>query len=301
MAAIRTGTRTVILSDAHMGREHSTAGSPDALRPLWQGADHLVMNGDTAEVGQYAYRAEAARQVLRLYELCEEDGVELTLVSGNHDPLLSDIRFMHLADGLIFLTHGDVLHPAIAPWSPYGKQLRQRTDEARKRYANEFGRFPDSLHARLEIAQHVSMTEWNEERVEDCGVFRTLLKRPWVVFEVLNFWRKTPSLAAGFVAAHAPEARYILIGHTHHQGAWKVGNRWVINTGCYGLPGKPRAVILQDDQMHIHAITGDTDGWSMKSKPIKTFDLPAGSTDAQPTSEPIGVAWDITDLDFDDD
>jgi len=292
----RMTQRTVILSDTHMGRDHSTAGSPDALRPLWEGADRLIINGDVAEVGHYCYRGAAARHVLRLQELCEQDGVELTLMSGNHDPLLSDVRFLHLADGLIFLTHGDVLHPAIAPWSPYGKQLRRLTDEARQRYADEHGLFPDSLQARLEIAQHVSMHEWQEENIVDRGPMLTLLMRPWMVFEVLNFWRQTPSLAAGFTAAHAPKARFCIIGHTHRPGAWQVRDRWVINTGCFGFPGRPQAVVMHDDRLHIHAITGSTEAWRLSDQPSRSFDLPKGSAAAEPVTEPIGVPWDMNDL-----
>jgi len=289
-------TRTVILSDTHLGRDHGTAGTADALRPLWQGADRLIINGDIAEVGHYCYRAGAARHVLRLQQLCDEDGVELIMLSGNHDPLLSDVRFLHLADGLIFLTHGDVLHPAIAPWSPHGKQLRKLTDEARQKYADRSGHFPDSLEARLEIAQHVSAAEWGEQGHDDHGALWSVLTRPWMVLEVLSFWRQTPSLAAGFIAAHAPEARYCVIGHTHRQGHWAVGNRWVVNTGCYGFPGKPRAVILEDDQLRIHRVTGNAERWALDTTPIKSFDLPEGSAAAKPVTEPIGTPWAIDDL-----
>ena len=41
--------RIVILSDTHLSDGRRGAGSAEALRPLWQGADRLILNGDTAE------------------------------------------------------------------------------------------------------------------------------------------------------------------------------------------------------------------------------------------------------------
>ena len=67
--------RTVILSDTHLAGNGQGAGSADALRPLWQGADELILNGDTAELSHPTLRADAAREVMRIQDLCEEDGV----------------------------------------------------------------------------------------------------------------------------------------------------------------------------------------------------------------------------------
>ena len=123
--------RTVIVSDTHLGRPHGSVGSADAMRPLWQGVDRLIINGDAAEVHHPIHRAAAARQILRLVDLCDADGVTLTLLSGNHDPYLSETRHLSLAGGAVFVTHGDVLHPSIVPWSPAAPVIRQAHREAR--------------------------------------------------------------------------------------------------------------------------------------------------------------------------
>lgn len=107
--------RIVILSDTHMGRPEAVVRSPAELAPLWRGADSLVINGDVAEVHDPRHRVKAAGQVLELHDLCERDGVDLTLLSGNHDPYISDTRHLKLANGAVFVTHGDALHPSIAP------------------------------------------------------------------------------------------------------------------------------------------------------------------------------------------
>ncbi|MCG8509152.1 MAG: hypothetical protein MI741_07970, partial [Rhodospirillales bacterium] len=130
-------TRIVILSDLHMGRSRGSVRSAEAVRLLWQGASHLVINGDLAELHHPEYRAEAAKQSIRLFELCEQDNVGLTLLSGNHDAQISDVRHLLLSQGRVLITHGDVLHPAIIPWSVNAKLLRQTFANARKSLASE--------------------------------------------------------------------------------------------------------------------------------------------------------------------
>ena len=90
--------RIVILSDTHLGRPSCGAQSARALRPLWQGASHLIVNGDVAEIHHPRHWGEAARETMHLLDLCEEDSVALTLLSGNHDPFISEVRHLHLAD-----------------------------------------------------------------------------------------------------------------------------------------------------------------------------------------------------------
>ncbi|MCA9286043.1 MAG: hypothetical protein KDA22_12540 [Phycisphaerales bacterium] len=114
-----------IFSDTHLGRSRWGLPSADMLRPLWQGSTHVVVNGDVAELHHPRYRRSAEREVLRLQELCEADGVSLTLLSGNHDPYVSEIRHLSLANGRVFVTHGDAIHPAIAPWSPTAAVMRE--------------------------------------------------------------------------------------------------------------------------------------------------------------------------------
>ena len=100
--------RIVIISDTHLGRPGGTARSAEALVPIWQNASELIINGDIAEIHHPAYRAAAAREVVQLQSLCEDHGTELTLISGNHDPYISDLRHLSLKNDRVFITHGDV-------------------------------------------------------------------------------------------------------------------------------------------------------------------------------------------------
>ena len=83
--------RIVILSDTHLGRPSCAAKSAASLRPLWNNATNLIINGDVAEVHHPDHWADAATQLLQLLDLCEKDGVALTLLSGNHDPFIGEV------------------------------------------------------------------------------------------------------------------------------------------------------------------------------------------------------------------
>jgi predicted phosphodiesterase len=268
-------SRTLILSDLHLGRPHQSALSAEALRPLWQGCQRLIINGDVAEVHHPTHWAIAARHVLRLFDLCEADNVELTLLSGNHDPFITDLRHLHLADGSIFVTHGDVLHPAVAPWSPRAAQMRRRHDQALATFPPEAR---DSLQARLTASQHASQADLDYLQIQvKRSPLSSMLHRPWAVLQVLWYWRRFPRIAAKFVAEHAPLARFAVLGHTHLPGIWNVGGRIIINTGSYGFPGKPWAVMVEDDQgraLSVLRIEGRGAEYGFAREPRARYELP---------------------------
>jgi UDP-2,3-diacylglucosamine pyrophosphatase LpxH len=109
---------TVIISDTHLGRRRGAAVTARSLRPLWREADHLVINGDAADVHHRTHALDARCELDRLVNLCQRDGVKLTLLAGNHDPLISPARHLTLHDDRILVMHGDAMHPAVAPLSP---------------------------------------------------------------------------------------------------------------------------------------------------------------------------------------
>lgn len=264
--------RTVILSDTHLGRPHAAVAGVSHLRPLWQGADRLIINGDVAEVHHPQHWSKAACEVLKLYDMCEEDGVELVLLSGNHDPYLSDIRHLHLAEGAVFVTHGDVLHPAIAPWSPAAGRIRAAHDAA---LAQLDPPTRATLEARLSAAQHASLAEWQDLRVEaEQSTIPGMLIRPWAIAQVLAYWRRIPKLAASFMAEHAPAAQYMLFGHTHRPGIWSIGPRTVINTGGFGWPGTPRAVVVQGESMTVWRLSHHGGVYEFADRPVAHFLVP---------------------------
>ena len=108
--------RVLVLSDLHLGRPGLALAATD-LEPLLEGVDGVLVNGDVAEIQMHDARAAAARAVAELQALCDRHQVQLHLIAGNHDAFVAEERHALLAGGAVHVTHGDVLHPAVAPWA----------------------------------------------------------------------------------------------------------------------------------------------------------------------------------------
>lgn len=266
--------RVVIFSDTHLGGPGRGARSAEALRPLWQGAESLVLNGDIAELADPHWRAQAARHILRIQEFCEKDGVELRLLSGNHDPMVSDQRFLRLFDGAMLVTHGDVLHPAISPWNSYAATLRQLNEQALARLDPAER---EQLGPQLAAVQHSSSLKWDQVAAhppgKPVGKLRRMLGLPPVAARVFWYWLTMPHRAARFVARHAPESRFFVFGHYHRTGIWRSGGRVIINTGAFGGVMPPAVVVVEDRKVNIHPVQLDGDVYRLADRPRRSFPL----------------------------
>jgi len=266
--------RTVILSDTHLAGNGQGAGSAEALRPLWQGADELILNGDVAELSDPNCRVGAARDVIAIRDLCEADGVRLTVLSGNHDPHLTDRRFLRLCHGEVFLTHGDMLHPAISPWTTYAKQLRELHQDALQQL-ELIDRA--QLDNQAMAAAHASNLKWEhlaEHPHPQRGPLMSRLEKACKLPKVLWFWHGLPRLAGRFAQRYAPDARFFIFGHIHRAGVWRFGEQTIINTGSYHCPRNPQAVILQDQTLTVHRVRFDaTNGHQLADQPRFTANL----------------------------
>lgn len=272
--------RIVVISDTHLGRPRCAAKSAEALRPLWTDADHFIINGDVAEVHHPEHWTDAARATLRLFDLCDADDVQLTLLSGNHDPYLSPHRYLHVENDRIFVTHGDALHPAVAPWSPQAGRIREAHDEALATLD------PDKrsdLESRLSITKEISHQQWSTlRRQAESSVMWRMFISPWAISKVLWYWRTFPGLGAQFGMDHAPNARFLLFGHTHRPGVWHRNGRTIINTGSFGFPGRPRAVVIANGTLRVWPIVCRDGVYRYGTRSIAEFSLDETPRAGQP-------------------
>src|SRR6185369_3991902 len=104
---------TRILSDLHFGDERSRVSDLAALAPLLDGVNTLVLNGDCCHTQEGAVPAEIA--ALRAF--FKERVPRVVFITGNHDPDISTTHELSLADGRVWVTHGDLLFDTLAPWS----------------------------------------------------------------------------------------------------------------------------------------------------------------------------------------
>lgn len=242
--------RTIVISDLHLGR--GSLELPRLLSPILAGADEIVVNGDVAELHLPPHREAAARGLDALRRRTEASGSELVLLAGNHDPLVTSRRSLTLADGAVFLTHGDAVHPSVAPWSPAASALQQA-------FIRHLEAIPPQERGRLEsvlaASREAASEEWSgRHALRGSGRPWRLLGRPLAMLRIALFWREYPALVADFGLKHAPHAPFLVVGHSHMPGAWRVGTRTVVNTGAFAFPRRPHAVVIEGRSLSLHPL-----------------------------------------------
>jgi UDP-2,3-diacylglucosamine pyrophosphatase LpxH len=222
-----------ILSDLHFGHPASIIERAEQLTPLFRDAKTVIFNGDTVELRFLRGRRIGKRNGLIMRETCEAAGARPIFLNGNHDPIMSDLSHVDLFDGAVLVTHGDLLFHDISPWS----------------------------HDSHIIAAAHSI-ELRRPRMwrDSLSSLRTVLREcwpPWRPFQIFHSWAVTPALAESLARVFRPEARFILIGHTHFCGHWRRGPRVIINTGSF-LPLSGRmAIDIADGTLTLRPILMD--------------------------------------------
>jgi UDP-2,3-diacylglucosamine pyrophosphatase LpxH len=253
-----------ILSDLHLGHPASYLTDPARLAPLFEGAATVVFNGDTAEMLWLGNRDQAQEQLERLAEVCLAAGARPVFLNGNHDPVVSSASYLDLCGGVVLVTHGDILFPAVAPWSrdaavvgPEHDRLVSEMDE--QAWADLTERLIASKRATLRLEMH----EPRRRRGRFAGVALALGESwpPWRPLRIVHCWVKTPALADALAGQYRPAARYVIVGHTHWAGVWQRGERVIINTGSF-LPYSGRsAVRLTPERVEVRAIVAQGGDW----------------------------------------
>lgn len=218
----------------------------------------VCLNGDTAELQEPESREVALGELAELRALAERRGATLFMHAGNHDPDVTDAHYGRFAGGLGLVTHGDVFHPSIAPWSPRAAMIRQA-------WIEEVARTPiperNTLDGQFRAAKAASRAE---RRIVTRGLRMTsLLLQPMTAFSILWYWRQYPRLAAGFAHRHLPATRIVVAGHSHRPGIKRITRDLpnpliVINTGAFSQPHAPHAVFLKDRTLSFHRLRRDT-------------------------------------------
>ncbi len=245
-----------IFSDLHFrdprGELHDLAG----FGPLLGDAERVVFNGDSLDTQVPAM----ARHADELLDFARRSGREIDWLSGNHDPDISERAELALRDGRVWVTHGDVFFPAIAPWSHHAAELRRRFDaEGAKVPRGEL----DRIETRLRLHRKISLSLPEPPHLFQPGLFMRFyrvahaLLPPRRLLEMLRAWSSTPRVVAELARAQRPEARVVVLGHTHYPGVWRVPGRrgapdlTVINTGSFTKPLGGLFVELRGDRLRV--------------------------------------------------
>ncbi len=247
-----------IISDLHYGDRASRVRSLAQLRPLLAGVSHLVLNGDTLDTRPGPAPAHTAACQSEVRAFFPQQAPRVTFLTGNHDADFSSDHTLDLAGGAVFVTHGDILHEDIVPWS-------QDATSIRPQIAAGLAALPAAertqLGPRLAVWRRVAAAIPQRHQSEPRGLryavnfARDTVWPPSRVWRVLKTWREEPGLAAAFVRQHRPAAKFFAVGHTHRPGAWRTpAGVVVLNTGSFCRPLGGCAVDLADDRVIVRRI-----------------------------------------------
>jgi predicted phosphodiesterase len=71
---------------------------------------------------------------------------------------------------------------------------------------------------------------------------------------ILKAWSEVPGRAADLARVFRPQARFVIVGHTHCPGAWKVAPRVIINTGSFVPYFGAWAAIIESGRLQVRQI-----------------------------------------------
>jgi predicted phosphodiesterase len=248
---------TLLLSDLHLGHRASRVKSPEQIAPLLDRFETIVFNGDTSEMRHANDRPLGRRLAAELARLCHSLGTKAIFLNGNHDPTISELNHLDLEDGAVLVTHGDILFLGVAPWSRQAREYLKAHQEILQDLGPEgYTDFEKRLLASKRTALRLQMIE-KPTPAGRLPFFELIARHLWPPtrpLTILRAWQQTPGLAAELARVFRPEARFIVIGHTHWPGCWKKGSRLIINCGSFFPHLGARAVILEHAALEVRSV-----------------------------------------------
>lgn len=253
-----SSTAIRIFSDLHFGDRASALKSLPSLIPLFDGADQIVLNGDTLDTRPSNRPMTAAALRIETLEFFSSQAIPVTLINGNHDPNVSPFHSLGLGHGSVFVTHGDVLFDDVVPWGRDAAKLRRLVAAELATVA------PGARHLlseRLAAVHRAAALVPQRHQSERHGLKYLLgyladtVWPPTRIFRVLRTWRETPGRAAAFVRRYGLPARFFVMGHTHRLGAELDRDGLVVlNTGSFCRPADAGFVDVTTDRISLHRI-----------------------------------------------
>lgn len=241
-------TRILILSDLHLCKRFSTIENVSELRPIWQGFDELILNGDTEESYSRKFSEKSQRATSTLIESAESDNVKVQLLNGNHDPMISNQHAITCHNDKVLIMHGHAVFPEVAPWTWYASKIKSHREELIQVSG-------DGFDAQLEATRIASDRSAKSREVKNRPrLIEIPYRGVWCVTKILHTWWTCPTTTEQWLTKYAPKTRIVIVGHTHRAGIWKIKNKIIINTGCFAFPSHPRGVVIDGNTLQVFRI-----------------------------------------------
>lgn len=258
---------TRILSDLHYGDRSSALTSLAQLAPLLEGATELLLNGDTLDTRPSTSPQLTAALLADVRDFFARSAPPTTILTGNHDPDITDHHFRSFGNGALFVTHGDALFDDLVPWSrdaPIARQLVAR--ELASLAPDERHQLHPLLSALRRAAYAIPQRHQSEPHVlrHLIGFLQDTVWPPSRIFRVIRAWREAPSRAAAFVQHHQLPARFFAMGHTHRFGTTRTPSGLIVlNTGSFCPPCKAGAIDVTADRIVLRRIDRRRDAFHL--------------------------------------
>lgn len=247
-----------IFSDLHFGDRASTLVRLGDLEGLFEGAESCLFNGDTLDTRPGPNPEHTARIKDEVRDFFSRLALPCHFLTGNHDPDVSELHALDLANGAVFVTHGDIIFKDIVPWgrdvtlvrAKLEKQLADLSPEDRER-------FEARIHAYRKTAAQIPQRHQAERDPWKyaLGYLKDTVWPPSRAWRILNTWRKTPAYAETLLNKHRPGSRFFVMGHTHRAGSWtRPSGIVVLNTGSFCHPFDAAVIDLFPDHLELRQI-----------------------------------------------
>ena len=246
-----------ILSDVHFGDRASRVRRLRQLAPLVEDADEIVFNGDTLDTRTGPNPAHTAACLEEVRAFARESWVPVTFLTGNHDPDISAHHSLDLANGEVFAVHGDMLFEDVVPWGRDARELRTKIWHALAARRDRDISLADRLAIWREAAGSIPQRHQSEQHPLKYALhfISDTVWPPTRFFEIFRAWHREPHLATELIRRDRPNARFVLLGHTHRPALRRVGDGpLAINTGSFTAPFGGRAVELADARLRVVTI-----------------------------------------------
>ncbi len=227
--------KILILSDLHLGsRASKAAANLDGIARVAAGFDRVILNGDTLDrcYGDPSGDERATRFIEDVRERCASRNGPPELLTGNHDPAISDAHWVYHEASATLIFHGDCVldctHPTKKDDQAMMARLRARWDELGGR-PEDFS----TLHQNYRQVQRQFLPIINPYKKPKTALqyAMSLIFPPRRPFDILHYWMKAPERALKLARAFKQPLKAVVVGHTHKPGHWKIDGVDVYNTG----------------------------------------------------------------------
>ncbi|MCK5113521.1 MAG: metallophosphoesterase family protein [Phycisphaerae bacterium] len=254
----------VLFSDLHLCSKshHHWQGELERLRGLWADAKTVIFNGDSIswKIARHHDQCEKIRDEITDY--FRSHGLETVFIAGNSDQEVCSRDYQFIRDEKILVLHGHAIFKSVSPWNYHAAKIKQLRHEFLES-------IPQTSRNTLDVATQSARTATVEIQRQcmnnrcKTGLssyiflkrhnFRTLMR----ISKILKSWKTAPKLGADFMERYAPQAKFLIMGHTHRSGVWKIGERIIINTGSIKKPRTALYIRIENDVLKVFRIRRD--------------------------------------------